>query len=167
MNIANKKLILIIIILVMLGVLTAITVWMFGKRPDQNQPMPSVVPAASSTPIASSTVGMKTYTNIEFGFEFEYPKNWILEDDKSYSPFSKFTRIGAPLEKKYLIYYPSPPLVVNIVTPDFAERQFSDLKNAVSEVVVGEVEGRQQTERSGGLGLGTSSCWKIRRARGT
>lgn len=83
----------------------------------------------------------QTYRNEEFGFEFQYPENWILREDTSYSPFSKFDLMGAPSEKDYLIYYPSPPFLINIVAPDFVERQFSDLNNIASEIVVGGVAG--------------------------
>jgi len=75
-------------------------------------------------------------------FEFQYPEDWIFEADTFYSPFSKFNFIGAPIEKKYLIYHPaSPPIVINIVVPDFVERQFSDLKNIAFETIVGDVMG--------------------------
>ncbi len=97
--------------------------------------------SSASPTMPDNTSKLETYRNTEFGFEFQYPSDWILEDDKSYSPFSKFTRIGAPLEKKYLIYYPSPPFVVNIVTPNFVDNQFSDLKNIASGIVVGGVSG--------------------------
>ncbi len=87
------------------------------------------------------TTNWKTYRNEEFGFEFQYPENWIFRNNTSYSPFSKFDLIGAPSEKEHLIYYPVPPFLINIVTSDFVERQFFDLKNITSKTIVGGVEG--------------------------
>ncbi|MBI4086082.1 MAG: hypothetical protein HY433_02480 [Candidatus Liptonbacteria bacterium] len=92
----------------------------------------SSLPSAPTLPVAplvslvkaSSTAGTKTYRNTEYGFEFQYPESWKFEENKVYSPFSKFNLIGSPVEGIYI----SDPIVINVVTPDFAERQFSDLK---------------------------------------
>jgi hypothetical protein len=32
---------------------------------------------------ADSTAGWKTYTNAEYGFEFKYPKNWVLDEQST------------------------------------------------------------------------------------
>lgn len=103
-----------------------------------NKPGPDNI---SQSEQVSAPPAFKTYRNEEWGFEFEYPKDWILRSNTSYSPFSKFDLIGAPSEKEYLIYYPTPPFLINVVTPDFAERQFSDLKNIASKTTVGGVAG--------------------------
>ena len=121
---------------------------------DQNgepggQQYPASQPSATSTaevppdvPPATST--LKTYRNEEWGFEFGYPDDWTLHPilDPLRGPFSKFQLIGTTPEEKV----PNtivPTFLVNIVTPDFVERQFGDLKNSATRTSVGGVEGEK------------------------
>ena len=86
-------------------------------------------------------ITFKTYRNEEFGFEFEYPDNWLFYENTSYSPFSKFNLIGSSPELDGYANPIIPSLLVNIVTPDFVERQFFNLENIASKIIVQEVEG--------------------------
>lgn len=110
--------------------------------PPQNpSPLPApslIIPTSTpdtniSSTTTASTSGLKTYRNEQWDFEFQYPENWTFEENTVYSPFSKFNVIGHPLSGIYI----TDPIVVNVVIPDFAERQFSDLNSIASTTVSG------------------------------
>ncbi|OHA67752.1 MAG: hypothetical protein A3D59_03325 [Candidatus Wildermuthbacteria bacterium RIFCSPHIGHO2_02_FULL_47_17] len=89
---------------------------------------PSIQPSATTLTLPPITLGLKTYRNTEWGFEFRYPEQWTLHTNTFNSPFSEFNLIGtAPEEKEPNTTMPS--LLVNIVTPDFADRAASGFKN--------------------------------------
>lgn len=122
---------------VALSVLIAIAIWMLARRANQNRQIPI---------ITHSTIGTKIYINAEYGFEFQYPENWTFHANTFYSPFSKFNLVGASPEENGR---PNPivsPLLINIVTPDFAERAVMNRKNLgaiETDIVVGGVDGRK------------------------
>lgn len=93
---------------------------------------------------SSETNKLKTYRNEEFGFEFQYPADWTFQINSFYSPFSKFNLEGDSSAKNYNPIIPS--FMINIVTPDFAERAFASLKNmnaSISTVVIAGVKGKK------------------------
>ncbi len=79
-------------------------------------------------PAVQKTITSKTYHNIEFNFEFKYPKNWLFYENTFYGPFSKFNLIGSSPEENGYPNPISPPFLLNIVTPDFASRSVSKFK---------------------------------------
>lgn len=88
----------------------------------------------------STSTDWKTYRNEEWGFEFEYPEGWSIHKNAFSGPFSKFNLIGtSPEETVPNTIIPS--FLVNIVTPDFADRAFYDLKNIASDITVSGVAG--------------------------
>ena len=112
--------------------------------------MPVAAISTSTAPItststastqATSTSETKTYRNEKWGFEFEYPKNWKLEENSFYSPFSKFNLQGDSSAKDYNPF--SSAFIVNVVTLDFIERQFADLKSVAQKINVGGVDGEK------------------------
>lgn len=141
MNILNKKLLIILITFI---TLSGFAVWfIYGHKQAENQSeiflpqsqdlnkkieeLPVKELEQNSTTTASS---LKIYRNEEFGFEFQYPKNWEVKENPYGSPFSKFNLIIVPEEGKYL----PDPVLVNIVVPDFVDRQFSDLHGTIIQV---------------------------------
>jgi hypothetical protein len=46
-------------------------------------PTPTVSPTATATPTASPTADWKTYTNATYGFTFQYPPQWKLDEVKT------------------------------------------------------------------------------------
>jgi len=92
------------------------------------------------TPVTST---LKTYRNEQFGFEFQYPEGWSFHENTFGGPFSKFNLVGAALEENGRPNPIFPSLLVNIVTPDFVERQFADLKNIATKISVGGVDGEK------------------------
>lgn len=112
-----------------------------GKVPLSSTEVISLaVPQATSVPPLrpAITSEIKTYRNEEWGFGFEYPKDFVIRENVlGYSPFSKFDLAGAPTKKEYLIYRPATPFLINIATPDFADRQFFDIRNTATEIMVG------------------------------
>jgi len=145
----RRKIAIILISLATLGILIAVVGWIFIRRiiqgaPQNLLPPHATPPAATSSPPNTQTIsitGMKTYTNTEYGFEFQYPENWSFYAGTFYSPFSKFNLVGAPLGEDYQL---DPPILVNIVTPDFADRAVISRKNlgaVESDVVVGDIRG--------------------------
>lgn len=114
----------------------------------QNQELKNIVENFSENkqqnltpPPTFSTSTLKTYRNTEWGFEFQYPKNWSFEINSFHSPFSKFNLQGNTSDKNYNPL--NPAFMINVVTPDFIERQFSDLKNTASKTSVGGVDGEK------------------------
>lgn len=145
MDILNRKWLLVVVIFVALGILIAIIGWVSNERfNEQNKTVLPVVP-----PQVNNTNGLKTYTNTEFGFEFQYPENWSFEINSFYSPFSKFNLEGNTSDKSYNPF--NPPFLINIVTPDFAQRAFSDLDGTGSQIIVGGIPGIRYEYLSEGM----------------
>ena len=144
----QKKFFLIVIGLITVSVIVVFVGWILGGQFTQRQqaqnssPLPLIPHASSTSAIqASSTNGIKIYTNIEFSFEFQYPENWSFHVGTFYSPFSKFNLVGAPLGEDYQL---DPPMLINIVTPDFADRAIISRQNlgaTKSEILVGDIRG--------------------------
>jgi len=130
-----------------IGIATFFAVKELGQnRDNQNQPAFPIAPAASSaSPTQTDSAGnVKTYTNTEFGFEFQYPENWTFHKNTFGGPFSKFNLVGASPKEKGHPDPISPSLLVNIVAPDFADRTSISLKNlnaSTSAVIVAGVKG--------------------------
>ena len=124
-----KKLIVIFGVVVLLGLVAGGVYYLIERLSEQNS--------------ENQVPGTKTYRNEEFGFEFQYPANWTLHPTVLKSPFSKFELIGTTPEENV----PNtivPSLLVNIVTPDFADRavvSFNSLNANTSVVIVAGVKG--------------------------
>ncbi|PIT97341.1 hypothetical protein COT77_01995 [Candidatus Berkelbacteria bacterium CG10_big_fil_rev_8_21_14_0_10_41_12] len=91
--------------------------------------------------LTEENINWKTYRNEEWEFEFRYPENWSFHEDTFYSPFSKFNLAGAPIGERYQI---DPPLLINIVTLDFADSYVINMKNlgaTTSDLIVGGIRG--------------------------
>ncbi len=144
---AHRKYLFTVLLLI---VLLAFVGWIFNKRPAQEPvqnptpPPPSIASSSSSTQTiqVSSTAGTKVYRNTEYGFEFQYPESWSFQVGSFYSPFSKFNLQGDSSAENYNPF--SPSFIINIVTPDFADRaasSFKSLNASISIVVVAGVQG--------------------------
>jgi len=140
----NKNTLFIVITAILILIATVLYLGFFwDKLPfltDQAlEEIPLPVQPSATTTINGTDLKVKIYRNTEFGFEFEYPEDWSFEITSFYSPFSKFNLQGNTSDKNYNPF--NPAFIINIVTPDFVERQFSDFKNIASETIVGEVTG--------------------------
>jgi hypothetical protein len=93
---------------------------------------------ADLPPIIKS-VPDKIFRNPEFGFEFQYPGTWLLYENTFSSGASRYNLSASAPENEDWAF--NTPLLINIVIPDFVERQFSDLKDVASETVVDGVGG--------------------------
>ncbi len=97
---------------------------------------------------ATDTNNMKLYRNEEWGFEFWYPKEWKIEENNIRTTSSKFNLIlyltGEP-------YQPHPPILLNIVTPDFGDYTFQNLDKAVSEVNISGITGERYDYKFGNI----------------
>ena len=149
MRVMNKK-VWIAALLACIIVVTIVLVYIKSiiQTPMVTNPLTS--PSSTSPVQSTSTSSLKTYRNDEWGFEFEYPADWIIADDGSSAGSSKCTRMGAPADKKYLIYMPSPPIVINIVIPEFVEGAFSDVTD-VMDITVDGVAGKRYTYKFQGV----------------
>jgi len=83
--------------------------------------------------------GFKLYRNEQFGFEFQYPEDWEVRENDVSSPYSKFNIIFMPSGNVPVLY----PMVLNIVTSDFAVRSYQDIDPIDENVVVDGVRGRE------------------------
>jgi len=91
----------------------------------------------------SITPGFKTYRNTEFGFEFQYPENWSFHANTFGGPFTKFNLVGAPFGVEYQLVN---PILINIVTPDFADSAVISRQRmgvVESDFVVGKIQGKR------------------------
>lgn len=92
----------------------------------------------------TDTSSLKLYRNEEWGFDFEYPTSWILDETYIVGNLRKFHLRSTPSDQMNLIYSVSPPFALDIVTTERAVRLielFYGVKNSVSETSVGEVAG--------------------------
>lgn len=83
--------------------------------------------------------GYQLYRNEEFGFEFQYPEGWDLRINDVSSPYSKFNIIFIPSGNVPVLY----PVVLNIVTSDFAAGSYQDINPIDKNVVVDGIQGRK------------------------
>jgi len=108
-------------------------------------------PGEGASPVAtlatSTAPGTRTYRNTKYGFEFRYPEDWKFEENTFYGPFSKFNLVGSPAIGGHL----PDPIVINIVTPDFAEHAFSGFEKTTSSATVAGVRGVQYEYQYEGL----------------
>lgn len=137
-----KKTTIILIIFAILGILTVAVLRKYTQQPTTQNPLPSSGSISSTIPTqASSTAEVKTYRNEEFGFEFQYPKSWKLDENSFGSPFSKFNLEGDSSAKDYNPDMAA--LLINVVTPNFTERQYASLKSVAQKISVGGVVGEK------------------------
>jgi len=154
----TKKIIIAIIVVVVFVIACALF-WQAKQEASRLQKLPistttSTQIFATSTavtslrknqiPVASSTSTVvpsetKTYTNMQWGFEFQYPKDWEVIENPYGSPNLKFTLLAIPINKT-LVHSPD-PFLVSIMSSDFVKQQFSDIQNSAKEVVVDGVRG--------------------------
>lgn len=128
-NIGLISLIALLVMVVSYAIFTQKT-----DSPTNGPALTTILPAQTIT-----TPGTKLYRNEEWGFEFEYPEDWTFEVNSFFSPYSKFNLQGNSSAPNYNSLIP--PFLVNVVTSDFIERQFSDIENIASEVSVGGAVG--------------------------
>jgi len=102
---------------------------------------PQQTPTSSAQTLQTATSSLKTYRNEKFGFEFQYPEGWSFFPNIFYSPFSKFNLVGASPDENFIPDAISPSFLANIVTPEFVNRQFSDLQNIGLHMIIGGVAG--------------------------
>lgn len=121
MKILNKKLFYILGVIIIIG----IGIYVVYKTVNRQPYTSSLIITQTST--LNNDTETKIYRNTEFGFEFEYPKDWTLHKNTFGGPNSKFNLIGASPKEKGIPNPIIPSFLVNIVTPEFGERAFSDL----------------------------------------
>ncbi len=145
-----KKLLPVLSAIIVVGVFVSIVGWRLSSQSTGGS-LSTITPTASTTPFiqSSSTDGMKTYRNEQFGFEFQYPDGWTFHPNTFGSPFSKFNLVGASPEEGGHPDSSSPSLLINIVTPDFAERQFHDL--SASDFIIAGIVGEKYVYQYEGL----------------
>src|SRR5258708_5286882 len=87
------------------------------QNTESSPPVVTTTPSAGTT----STNGQKTYTNNEYGFEFQYPHDWsIFEEPHGLGFYSKFELVAAPNVGESN----ENPFLINVVLPEFADRTF-------------------------------------------
>jgi|GEM_PF-6976113 len=137
----KKRLIIPIILIVLVGFVAWLILHYKQELENKTGNLPKSEQELNST-LAPTTPTLKTYRNEEWGFEFQYPKNWRLEENSFYSPFSKFNLQGDSSAENYNPF--SPAFIINIVTPDFADRaviNFRNLGGSSSTIVVANTQG--------------------------
>ncbi|MBI5401473.1 hypothetical protein HZB05_01435 [Candidatus Wolfebacteria bacterium] len=153
MNIINRKKLIIIIILFTFIASIFIVYWLFAKRLTRGlslqSPPPSIITPTTTPTISFQTntaIGMKAYTNTEFGFEFQYPKDWAVEENYFKSYYSKFNLRIIPTNERHSKI----PIGINIVLPEFADNSFRGIEKAISEIIVDGITGTKYEYEFGG-----------------
>jgi hypothetical protein len=105
---------------------------------------PAILSHKNQTPTASTTGVVvpsktKTYTNKQWGFEFQYPKDWEIEENTWGSPFSKFNLVAHPVGT----HSNFEPFEINVTNADFVARSFAPHENNATSVVVDGVVSRK------------------------
>ncbi len=104
----------------------------------------------SITTTSPTLSGLKIYRSEKWGFEFQYPEDWIVKERTFGSYYSKFNMIIRPTSGWYSQF----PVSVNIVLPEFPDRSFKNVEKTTFEVIVAgtsgikyqyEFEGQQET----------------------
>jgi len=93
--------------------------------------------------------GLQLYRNEEWGFKFQYPKDWQIRQPAFGSAVSKFNMDVEPL----FPHLPH-PITINILPNDWIERvqkNFESRDIAPSEIQVGGIEGLGYEHTSEGL----------------
>lgn len=90
---------------------------------------------------------LKIYRNDEYGFEFQYPTDWEIKENIYINSASKFNLIIAPSKDTYL----PDPILFNFVTPEFADRSFSNLKENATKVNIYNIEAEKYEYEYEGL----------------
>jgi len=135
MKILNKRLFYSLGVIIVVG----IGIYVAYKTSNKQTYTPPPITTPTSTP--NNNIETKIYRNTEFGFEFEYPKNWPLRTDVFYSRYSPFNLAGGPQGKEFLFYGPLPPFFVSVVTPEFVDHAYYIPPNSAVETKVGGVAG--------------------------
>ena len=145
----NKYFLIILLLVIISMIVLAIYSRLFYNTTEESSVIknyPKNYPERQIVEGSSIMSALKTYHNEEYGFEFQYPENWTLHADTFYSPFSRFNLVGAAPEENGR---PNPivsTLLINIVTPDFAERAVVNRKNLgamETDIVVGGINGKK------------------------
>ncbi|MFX0138013.1 MAG: PsbP-related protein [Candidatus Hodarchaeota archaeon] len=77
------------------------------------------------------------YTNTEFGFEFQYPKDWEVKENTFGSYYSKFNLVVNPKFVRSSNF----TVALNIVLPEFPELSFKNIEKTISDVIVDGISG--------------------------
>lgn len=137
----------VLLAIIVVGVLSTLNDLQNNAVPEQpastSTGTPILAPAASSSASIPEPTPQETYQkyrNEEWGFEFQYPEEWTWHEAAFYNPSSKFNLVGVPPGKTYPNPI-APPILINIVTSEFADHAFHDLKNEGSEKIIQGVRG--------------------------
>ena len=98
---------------------------------------------AASTTLSNAHVGMKLYRNEQYGFEFWYPEGWEVTENTFGNPSSKFNLVAHAMGT-----HPGlEPLTINVVTAEFAIREYQDIQQKSTPVIVDGVKGSKYQYR--------------------
>ena len=136
-----KEIIILSAVVILLGLVVG-GVYYFSNEQLLKEPFPNKPPEQNQQEIQISKT--KIYRNKEWGFEFQHPESWKFEENSFYSPFSKFNLQGNSSAENYNPLRPA--FLLNIVTPDFADRAVISRQNLgaiESNIIVGKIQGKK------------------------
>lgn len=93
--------------------------------------------ATTTSIVTESHPGMKLYRNAQWGFEFWYPKGWEWKENVFGSPNIRFNLTVMKINGKNT----NQDDMINIVTPDFANREYQDIQNESTPFTVDNLQG--------------------------
>lgn len=133
MKFLNKKLITILFILLVISIAAYLVCQYQKQKPEEN----TIADLHNNGQNLNSTSTLKTYRNEEWSFEFQYPKDWIVEENYTKGYYSKFNLRVIPINEKHTKI----PVVINIVLPEFAETSFRGINKATSKIIINGIYG--------------------------
>ena len=141
----KNKIILITLIILVWGFLAFVFLKKDSSQPDPievKQPISTVNPIVEPENPTTTNSNLKTYRNEEWGFEFEYPSEWVISREiKSANNYSKYILF---LSKPVIVsgdWGLDYSFVVNIVLPKFVDTAFWKSQENTSKIIVDGIEG--------------------------
>ncbi|OIP79317.1 MAG: hypothetical protein CO002_03625 [Candidatus Portnoybacteria bacterium CG_4_8_14_3_um_filter_44_10] len=142
----NKKIVVgIILLALILLVVGLVCGWLFFSKqkelpttetssPNNEEQQTATTLSAATT---SSTLTLKTYRNEEYGFEFQYPEDWAVEENYFVNYYSEFNLKVVPTNERHSSF----PIGINIVLPEFIDKSFGGIEKTTSNIILDGVQG--------------------------
>ncbi|OGH78352.1 MAG: hypothetical protein A2469_04570 [Candidatus Magasanikbacteria bacterium RIFOXYC2_FULL_40_16] len=146
--------IFILIIIVLLSVVAA-SIFVYSKikpntKTTETEQKPEKEDSMEEQMVSTIIEGEEynTYRNEEYGFEFQFPKDWSIKEEVSGNYYSKITVFSSPGTIASTL---SPAILVNVVLPEFADNTFNSLNKISSSIEVDGVKGIKYEYEYGGV----------------
>lgn len=133
----NKKILFILIILIALICFTALLFWQYKQELKNKTADLSKNEQNLTTTTTPATSSLKIYRNEEWGFEFEYPKDWRIKENAFGSAVSMFNLVIEQIDTAHL----PRPIRINVLPNDWIEQVQKSFEADGIELVKVQING--------------------------